>query len=420
MKHILNRLRKAFTALMAVLATLTLAGAPTALADMQGIDVSSWQPANVTRWIQADFAIVKVTQGTGYVNPYYPSQAAGTIETGKSLGLYHYAAGGNPSAEADYFLAQSAEYIGTAILVLDWESNQNAAWGNGNWVAQFVDRVHDRVGVWPIIYVQASAINQIPQRVWDNCGLWVAQYANMNATGYQSQPWLLGRYGEVMRQYTSTGRLPGYSGNLDLNIFRGEKWQWDAYANPRGAHKPSATIPQQTTTGGSKPGANMTAQCVTVQAGDSLSAIAARYGGSWSDWGGYRSGNPNVIYAGERVCRNGTGSPASPVQGTSGTGSLRVVVQSGDTISAIAARHNAYPLSAWSVPSGNINLIYPGQTVVYNGASASAAASVGTRVYTVKAGDCLSVVFPSNWRQVASANGIANPNLIHPGQVIRY
>ena len=250
MKHILNRLRKALTALMAVLATLMLAGAPTALADMQGVDVSSWQPANVTRWIQADFAIVKVTQGTGYVNPYYPSQAAGTIETGKKLGLYHYAAGGNPSAEADYFLAQSAEYIGTAILVLDWESNQNPAWGNGNWVAQFADRVHDRVGVWPIVYVQASAINQIPQRVWDNCGLWVAQYANMNATGYQSQPWLLGRYGEAMRQYTSNGRIPGYSGALDLNIFRGEKWQWDAYANPGSAHKPSATIPPQTTTGG--------------------------------------------------------------------------------------------------------------------------------------------------------------------------
>lgn len=65
--------------------------------------------------------------------------------------------------------------------------------------------------------MQASAINQIPQRVWDNCGLWVAQYANMNATGYQSQPWLLGRYGEVMRQYTSNGRIPGYSGALDLN-----------------------------------------------------------------------------------------------------------------------------------------------------------------------------------------------------------
>lgn len=135
MNHILNRLRKALTALTAltaVLATLMLTGAPTALADMQGIDVSSWQPSNITRLVDADFAIVKVTQGTGYVNPNYPSQAAGTIETGKSLGLYHYAAGGNPSAEADYFLAQSAEYIGTAILVLDWESNQNSAWGNGN------------------------------------------------------------------------------------------------------------------------------------------------------------------------------------------------------------------------------------------------------------------------------------------------
>lgn len=116
--------------------------------------------------------------------------------------------------------------MGRAVLVLDWESNQNAAWGNGGWVLQFVQRIHDRTRVWPLVYVQASAIRQIPQQVWDTCGLWVAQYASMSPTGYQSNPWLLGAYGEAMRQYTSTGRLPGYSGNLDLNVFRGERWQW--------------------------------------------------------------------------------------------------------------------------------------------------------------------------------------------------
>ncbi|BAQ97337.1 hypothetical protein [Bifidobacterium bifidum] len=36
-----------------------------------------------------------------------------------------------------------------------------------------------------------------------------------------------------MRQYTSNGRLPGYAGPLDLNVFRGEAWQWDKYANPQ-------------------------------------------------------------------------------------------------------------------------------------------------------------------------------------------
>lgn len=44
-----------------------------------------------------------------------------------------------------------------------------------------------------------------------------------------------------------------------------------------------------------------------------------------------------------------------------------VVVRSGDTISGIAARTGLWPVTAWSVPSGNINRIWPGQTVVYHG-----------------------------------------------------
>ena len=337
-----------------LLCAVMLVFAPSAYADMQGVDVSSWQPIDISRMVEADFAIVKVTQGTGYVNPNWQGQSSGASDTGKKLGLYHYAGGGDPTAEADYFLSNAGGYVGRALLALDWEANQNAAWGNGAWVRTFVNRVHDRTGVWPLVYVQASAIGQIPQDVWDDCGLWVAQYANKYPTGYQSSPWNAGLYGEAMRQYASTGRLPGYSGNLDLNVFWGDAWQWDAYANPKGAHKPSGGTSKPSASGGSSQSCTPS-MCVTVRAGDSLSRIAALYGGSWADWSGYRSGNPNLIYPGETVCRNGGGSTV-----------------------------------------------------------------FGTRVHIVKAGECLSVLFPSNWRSVAAANGIANPNLIHPGQAIRY
>ena len=38
--------------------------------------------------------------------------------------------------------------------------------------------------------------------------------------------------------------------------------------------------------------------------------------------------------------------------------------------------------------------------------------------YTVKPGDTLSRIAPSNWREVAAGNGIRNPDLIYVGQVI--
>ena len=78
--------------------------------------------------------------------------------------------------------------------------------------------------------------------------------ANNNATGYQDAPWNEGKYGCMMRQYSSHGRLPGYGGNLDLNKFYGDASAWDKYANPNGAAQPAPQPqpdPQPTTPQGS-------------------------------------------------------------------------------------------------------------------------------------------------------------------------
>ena len=79
-------------------------------------------------------------------------------------------------------------------------------------------------------------------------------------------------------------------------------------------------------------------------------------------------------------------------------------------------------MTAWSVPSGNINRIWPGQTVVYRGnATPSANTSTGTRIQVVRSGETLSGIFgASGWQRVAQLNNLANPNLIYPGQQLRY
>lgn len=77
-----------------------------------------------------------------------------------------------------------------------------------------------------------------------------------------------------------------------------------------------------------------------------------------------------------------------------------VVVRSGDTISGIAARTGLWPVTAWSVPSGNINRIWPGQTVVYRGNSTPTVSTgaTGTRIHVVKSGETLSGIFgASGW-----------------------
>lgn len=334
-------------------------------ADMRGVDVSNWQCRIDTGVLDADFVVTGATWGIGGfdntclrngVNEAANYQLERAASNGKSIGVYHYALGRDPVAEADFYVNHVSQYIGRAVLVLDWESIDNPRFGSGVWVDSWVRRVHDRTHVWPIVYVQATALGQLSAFVRSHCGVWVAQYASNMVTGYQARPWKYGFYGEAMRQYTSNGYVSGYSGRLDLNYFRGERWQWDAYARGDGAKvsapKPKAVAPES----------NVSREtCVTVRAGDTLSGIAARTGlQPYQVWRGYRSGNPAVIYPGETVCYGGVASVGSK-----------------------------------------------------SGARA-------VRTYTVRAGDSLWKVFGSDWKRAALLNGLSNPGLIYPGQVLRY
>lgn len=343
---------------LACVCALSLLFAPSASADMRGVDVSNWQCDIDTYTLDADFVVAGATWGVGGfnnmclidgVNQAANYQLGRAVDSGKSIGVYHYALGRDANAEADFFIDNVRGYVGNAVLVLDWEAQDNPQFGNGAWVETWVRHVHARTQVWPIVYVQVSALGQLTSFVREHCGVWVAQYASMNVTGYQDVPWMYGAYGEAMRQYTSNGYVSGYAGRLDLNYFRGERWQWDAYAHGDGVN---VSAPE-TNAGGS---ASQSA-CVVVTSGDTLSGIAERTGLlPWQSWYGYASGNPAVIYPGETVCYGG----------------------------AATARPDA------------------------------------VRTHTVMPGESLWSIFGGDWARVASLNGLSNPSLIYPGQILRY
>ena len=324
---------------------------------LQGIDVSSWQSSYVTARVAGDFAIVKLTQGTFYVNSKAGEQLAAAVRSGKEIGIYHYSSGGNCTSEADFFVRQARPWLRKAVLALDWEQKQNDDWGSSTWSTCFVKRVKATTGITPMVYVQASSLWQVNGARSEGSGLWVAQYASSRATGYQSQPWRLGRDGEAMRQYSSSGLLAGYTGYLDLNLFRGDRSQWRKYANPAGASVSPAPVMRPVPAPATRPQPQpCSSTCVTVRRGDSLSSIAARHGGTWREWTGYRSANPGLIYPGETVCRGY--APRATV-----TTTHRVVA--GETLSGIAARYG----TTWqhlAAKNGlrNPNLIFPGQRIV--------------------------------------------------------
>mgnify|MGYP002522438421 CR=1 FL=1 len=183
---------------------------------LQGIDVSSWQEGIDINNLAVDFVISKATQGTSYISPDCDRQMQQAMNRGLLVGVYHYIDGAGVDGEARHFANNIKGYLGKAIICLDWESEQNSAWGNVSYLDALVAKVKELTGVTPFIYASLSAFPWDIARKY-GCGTWVAQYASMSQTGLQANPWNEGAYTCDIRQYSSAGRLDGYSGNIDLN-----------------------------------------------------------------------------------------------------------------------------------------------------------------------------------------------------------
>jgi LysM repeat protein len=162
-------------------------------------------------------------------------------------------------------------------------------------------------------------------------------------------------------------------------------------------------------------------QIHVVQRGETLYSIAVRYGTSVSalvQANGLR--NANFIYVGQRLTISGSGSGSG---GTGGSGGVHVV-QAGQTLYAIALRYGT-TVSAFVQANGlrNANFIYVGQRLIIPGSGGSmrgggSAPSSGT-VHVVQRGQTLASIalrYGTTAAAIAARNGISNPNFIYVGQ----
>ena len=170
---------------------------------------------------------------------------------------------------------------------------------------------------------------------------WVARYGK--------KPEYVTEYG--MWQTTSSGKVNGYSGNLDLNEAYKDYPSIIKSNGLNGYSKDSSSsnshqINTDTTSYGT---------VYTVVEGDTLSGIASRYGTTYQKLAEYNGiADPNKIYPGQQV----------KIPGSSNKGSSAVyyTVVTGDNLTKIANRYGTTvnQLVAWN-NIANPNLIYPGQ-----------------------------------------------------------
>jgi len=170
----------------------------------------------------------------------------------------------------------------------------------------------------------------------------------------------------------------------------------------------------------------------TVTWGDTLSAIAARYGVTVEAiMQANTLTNPNLIRLGQRLWIPLSDAPATPtptVVPTLGP-TFEYIVQQGDSLTIIATRFGTTWQVLAQINGLNVtSVIYPGQRLLVPGSitptPAPTATPSGPEVvwYVVQPGDTLSVIasrFGITWQELAAANALNASSVIYPGQRLR-
>ena len=244
-----------------------------------------------------------------------------------------------------------------------------------------------------------------------------------NTTSYRdATAWLTGRYATD----------PNYASSLNRII---ETYGLTQYDTPGSGT--STITPGNVSTGGAVVGGSS----YTVVSGDTLWAIANRFGVSIAQLKSWNGLTNDTIYVGQKLSiKTGTGNnavnkPTTPtpppsVTNPSNTGQTYTVV-AGDSVWKIA---NQFGISMDNLRSWNNiqnNLIYPGQVLKISQSTTTGKPSVSTPTkpapnqtstsYTVKSGDSLWTIATKHGLSVAQLKSMNNlsSDIIYPGQQLK-
>lgn len=353
----------------------------------------------------------------------YKSQVASAIAQGKRAHTYiWYDTWGNmdiAKTTMDYFLPR-IQTPKNSIVALDFEHGASSDVNANTETILYGMRRIKQAGYTPMYYSYKPFTLQYVdyQRIIKEFpnSLWIAAYPSYEVTPEPLYAYFPSMEGIGIWQFTSTYIAGGLDGNVDLTGITDNGY--------------TATDKPETETPAIDVGEEVeNTPSSDVKVGDTVkvkfSVDAWATGEAIPDW---VKGNSYKVQevTGSRVLLEGILSwiskgdiellPDATVVPDKQPEATHVV-QYGETLSSIAYQYGTYYQKLAALNGlANPNLIYPGQVLKVNG-------SVVSKIYTVQYGDNLSSIaakLGTTYQTLVALNGLANPNLIYPGQTLSY
>lgn len=193
-----------------------------------GVDISNWQ-RNVNyaalKNNGIEFAIVKASEGTGYQDPLFSTHYNGAKNAGMIVAAYHYVRGYD--VDGQFNNIKSVVPAGTPVIP-DIEEGA----GDMDSIKRLINKLRSNGYPVPLIYLPQwywnkmgqPSLDGLPPNWWswypDNAGQERSLDQGLNMV--PSKIWSgFGGLDVLIIQFSSSHRIPGYSGNLDVNAYKG-------------------------------------------------------------------------------------------------------------------------------------------------------------------------------------------------------
>lgn len=196
------------------------------------VDVAVYQSTSMSAYKHAGArqAIVKLTEGLGYINPKAGAQIKSTHANHMYLHAYHFATFGNnvgrAKMEAKYFVsrAKKLNISKKRYLWLDWETGDgnvviNSAYSNTKAILAFMKVCHSagyKVGLYSGAYILKQYVDTAKiVKKYGTC-LWVASYATLGRIDKPDFNYFPSMNGVAIWQFTDNWCGLNVDGNITL------------------------------------------------------------------------------------------------------------------------------------------------------------------------------------------------------------